>query len=298
MTNNLLGSIEAGGTKFVLVVADLDFNEVNRSIVATTTPKETLRKCVAFFKKNPISALSVGSFGPIVLNTSSANYGRILNTPKKNWQNTDIVGILKKSLNIPIYFTTDVNASAYGEYVVGQGKNIQSLVYFTIGTGIGGGAIQNGYFIGGTSHLEMGHSVVRLHPDDSYKGSCPFHQNGCFEGVASGLAIQGRTGKRGEELPRNDQVFKFISYYAAQLAFNAYVSLAPEKIIFGGSVLTEHEMTMIQHYFSMMNNNYISTPLNKLICLSNVPNNGSATLGNLSLAKHLLSHNLEHRYNK
>lgn len=66
----------------------------------------------------------------------------------------------RAALKIPITFTTDVNASAYGEYMIGQGQAVRSLVYFTIGTGIGGGVIQDNHFIGGMSHLEMGHTMV------------------------------------------------------------------------------------------------------------------------------------------
>ena len=56
----------------------------------------------------------------------------------------------RRSLNVPIYFTTDVNSSAYGEVVArnNAGGHIENLVYYTIGTGIGAGVIQRGEFIG------------------------------------------------------------------------------------------------------------------------------------------------------
>ena len=70
--------------------------------------------------------------------------------------------MIAKEFNIPFYFTTDVNSSAYGETLVRKG--VKSLVYYTIGTGIGAGAIQNGEFIGGMGHTEAGHVYVPLHP--------------------------------------------------------------------------------------------------------------------------------------
>ena len=69
-----------------------------------------------------------------------------------------------------------MNSSAYGETLARKG--VKSLVYYTIGTGIGAGAIQNGEFIGGMGHTEAGHVYVPLHPNDvsnEFNGTCPFH---------------------------------------------------------------------------------------------------------------------------
>ena len=55
-------------------------------------------------------------------------------TPKLAWQNFDFVGFtMKQAFPIPIAWTTDVNAAAYGEYVFGKGKGLSSVVYYTIG---------------------------------------------------------------------------------------------------------------------------------------------------------------------
>ncbi len=111
---------------------------------------------------------------------------------------------------MPIYFTTDVNSSAYGEVVArnNAGGRIENLVYYTIGTGIGAGAIQRGEFVGGTGHPEMGHYYVAKHPMDvekEFNGVCPFH-NGCLEGLAAGPSLEARTGVRGENIKLNSSV--------------------------------------------------------------------------------------------
>ncbi|WP_318767562.1 ROK family protein [Lactiplantibacillus carotarum] len=282
-----LGSIEAGGTKFVLAIADESYQVSAKKRVPTTTPEETLAACVAFFKANPVDAIGLGSFGPIGIKRGTQDYGHILATPKPGWANTDIVGILTDALNVPIFFTTDVNASVYGEYIAGGAKDVDSAVYFTIGTGIGGGAIQDGEFVGGYSHLEMGHAPVMMHPDDHYAGGCPFHGNHCFEGVAAGPSIEARTGERGENLKRDNPVFDFIDYYAAQMAYNAYVNLTPEKIIFGGSVINDDDMVKVRAYFDQLNNGYVQVP-DDLIVHSHFADNASATVGDFALAASLL----------
>ncbi|MDN6244548.1 MAG: ROK family protein, partial [Tetragenococcus koreensis] len=274
------GSIEAGGTKFVLAIADEHFNIIKKCKFATTTPQETISKTIKYFKENRVSAIGLGSFGPIDLNLSSKTYGYITSTPKVGWKNINLVGQLKEALDIPIYFTTDVNASAYGEM---KNTGIKNLVYLTIGTGIGGGAIQDGYFIGGIGHSEMGHQRINRHRDDlTFEGSCPFHGD-CLEGVAAGPSLEARTGILGEKIPSDDPIWDILSYYIAQAAINATLTLAPECIILGGGVMEKSNMiSLIQKHFISMLNNYIDLPcsVEKYIRLPTVKENGSATLGN------------------
>ncbi|MDN6292193.1 MAG: ROK family protein, partial [Tetragenococcus halophilus] len=252
------GSIEAGGTKFVLAIADEHFNIIKKCKFATTTPQETISKTIKYFKENRVSAIGLGSFGPIDLNLSSKTYGYITSTPKVGWKNINLVGQLKEALDIPIYFTTDVNASAYGEM---KNTGIKNLVYLTIGTGIGGGAIQDGYFIGGIGHSEMGHQRINRHRDDlTFEGSCPFHGD-CLEGVAAGPSLEARTGILGEKIPSDDPIWDILSYYIAQAAINATLTLAPECIILGGGVMEKSNMiSLIQKHFISMLNNYIDLP--------------------------------------
>ena len=283
------GSIEAGGTKFVLAIADEHFNIIKKCKFATTTPQETISKTIKYFKENRVSAIGLGSFGPIDLNLSSKTYGYITSTPKVGWKNINLVGQLKEALDIPIYFTTDVNASAYGEM---KNTGIKNLVYLTIGTGIGGGAIQDGYFIGGIGHSEMGHQRINRHRDDlTFEGICPFHGD-CLEGVAAGPSLEARTGILGEKIPSDDPIWDILSYYIAQAAINATLTLAPECIILGGGVMEKSNMiSLIQKQFISMLNNYIDLPcsVEKYIRLPTVKENGSATLGNFYLAYSLFT---------
>ncbi|HAM85957.1 MAG TPA: fructokinase/branched chain amino acid--2-keto-4-methylthiobutyrate aminotransferase, partial [Lactobacillus sp.] len=115
----ILGSIEAGGTKFVCAVGNENYEVIDKAIFPTIDPATTIGNCIAFFKKYPeMQAMSVASFGPIDIDKHSAKYGYITDTPKIKWSNCDFIGMLKRGLgqNLPIYFTTDVNGSVYGEY--------------------------------------------------------------------------------------------------------------------------------------------------------------------------------------
>ena len=105
----LYGSLEAGGTKFVCAVGDENFNVVEKTQFPTTTPIETIDKTIEFFSKfDNLAGLAVGSFGPIDIDKNSKTYGFITTTPKPNWAKVDLLGALRRALNVPMYFTTDV----------------------------------------------------------------------------------------------------------------------------------------------------------------------------------------------
>lgn len=288
-----LGSIEAGGTKFILAVKDTETDKiVAKKRVPTTNAKETLQKSLEFFKEHPVEALGIGTFGPIDINPNSRTYGYILDTPKRGWSGTNFKGFFEKELQIPVVMTTDVNASAYGEYIA-RGKDDQKTYYYiTIGTGIGAGVVQAGKFVGLNNHPEIGHMFIRTYRGDDYVGNCPFHGNKCAEGMAAGPTLKGRTGIAGEDLSRDNKVFTYLSYYVAQVLYNSYMAMRPDVMVVGGSVLNENDLKQVRKYFDEFNNNYVATPdLNELIVRPAVADNGSATLGDFELAKQALANN-------
>lgn len=283
----LVGSIEAGGTKFVCAIGDEDYRIQDIIQFPTTTPEETIQKAIDYFEKFDIEALSIASFGPIELRKNSPKYGYITSTPKPNWHDTDFLGEMKKAFNIPMFWTTDVNGSAYGEYVMSTLANekINSLTYYTIGTGVGAGAISDGKFVGDLGHPEMGHTFLRRHPDDlDFKGICPYHED-CLEGLVAGPTFDARLGIKGKDVPITDHTWDIMAYYVAQAAIQATLILRPDKIVFGGGVVSEAFLVKVRQQFKELLNGYVQVPdLEKYIQMPAVKNNGSATLGNFALA--------------
>lgn len=285
MTEKLLGSIEAGGTKFVCGIGNDKLEIIERVSFPTTTPEETMALVIDFFKQHDLKAIGIGSFGPIDIHKDSVTYGHITSTPKLAWQDYDFVGAMKKEFNLPIAFTTDVNAAAYGEYVAGSGKGLSSCIYYTIGTGVGAGAIQDGRFIEGFSHPEMGHMIVKRHTEDQFKGSCPFHSD-CLEGMAAGPAIEKRAGKKGQELTEDDPIWDIEAYYVAQAAYNTTLMLAPEIIIFGGGVMKQrHMLDKVHQEFEKLINGYVKTPPLENYIVTPMLEDDPGTIGCLALAK-------------
>ena len=256
----MLGAIEAGGTKFVCAVSDNDLNNIKKISIPTTTPEETFSKVFEFFDGYSLDAIGIGSFGPIDVNPESDTYGYITSTPKTAWKHTDFMGAIKERYNIPVGWTTDVNAAALGELTKGAAVDSDSCLYLTVGTGIGGGAVVNGKVLEGFGHPEMGHILVRRHEKDMFEGFCPYH-NDCLEGLAAGPAIEQRYNKKAQYLPEDSEAWEIEAFYLAQALISYTLTLSPEKMILGGGVMKQKQLLpLIREEFSTLLNDYVATP--------------------------------------
>jgi fructokinase len=243
---DIYGGVEAGGTKFVCIVAGGPQNILAETRFPTTDPEETLRRTVDFFKKEaggqPLKAIGIGSFGPLDLDPKSPTFGYITSTPKPGWQQVDITGRLSAALQLPAAVDTDVNAAAFGEYIWGNPDQADPLVYYTIGTGIGAGLIVNGQTIHGLVHPEAGH--VRIPHDretDPFEGVCPYHGD-CFEGLCTGVALSKRWGQIANDLPDDHPAWELEAHYIALALVNQICMLSPRKIVLGGGVMQRSQL--------------------------------------------------------
>ncbi|WP_066067066.1 ROK family protein [Neobacillus soli] len=256
----MFGAIEAGGTKFVCAVGDEWGNIIDRVKIPTTVPEETMAEVMAFFKKYELEAIGIGSFGPVDVNPESPTYGMITSTPKLAWRNFLFVQAMKDAFSVPIGFNTDVNAAALGEAVHGAAKGLDSCLYITVGTGIGAGAVVQGQLLQGLSHPEMGHILVRRHPNDHYQGKCPYHGD-CLEGLAAGPAIEERWGEKGINLVGREEVWELEGYYIAQALMQYILILSPKRIILGGGVMKQKQVfSSVYKYLPELLHDYVSLP--------------------------------------
>ncbi len=257
------GAVEGGGTKFICAVGTGPNAIVEEIRFLTTTPDETLSRAIAFFKEHAVSAIGLASFGPLNLTPSSPTYGSITATPKPSWGGTNLVARFRQAFDVPITIDTDVNAAAFGEYFwLPENRGLDSLVYFTIGTGIGAGNVVNGKVVHGLTHPEAGH--VRLPHDrqkDPFPGGCPFHGD-CFEGLASGPAISKRWGQPAESLPDDHPAWDLEAGYIAAALANIICSLSPQRIVLGGGVMERQFLfPLIRNRVREILNDYIPSPV-------------------------------------
>ena len=278
----LFGGAELGGTKCVLAVAESPATIIKRVEIPTETPEKTLENIFDFFSNYKLKSIGIGTFGPIVLDNDSEHYGLLISDSKKGWKGTNLLTEFKSNLDLTICIDTDVNAAAIGEYNFGAGQGCQTLVYITIGTGIGGGILMNGKPYTGNFHLELGHMSV---PNpDNFRGVCRIHGD-CWEGLASGPSMEVRWGVPPSELSVSHEAWEKEAELLASGIVSIIANHSPDRIILGGGVMRQKPLfSMVRYKVAEIWNSY--TPLVSMSELIVEPDLGSDSgiVGSLIIA--------------
>ena len=258
--------IEGGGTKFVCAFGSGPNDLQERVTIPTETPATTMKALIEYIhhvqKKVEIAAIGASIFGPLDLDRSSPTYGFITSTPKHAWINFDFVGALKQEFSCSIIgFDTDVNAAVMSEYRWGAAQNISDVLYLTVGTGIGGGAIVNHQLVHGAMHPEMGHILIPQDTRDPFPGVCEYHHN-CLEGLASGPSIKERWQvKSALDLPEDHPGWDIEASYLGLALANYTLTFSPKRIIIGGGVMRQdHLLPKIRRELIKHLSGYIRNP--------------------------------------
>lgn len=260
--SELYGGIEAGGTKFVCAVGGSPDTIEAEVRFPTTTPEETIEQAIAFFEEHlPLASVGVSSFGPVDPDPASATFGYITTTPKPGWAHTDFAGAIGDALDVPVGLDTDVNGAALGEQRWGAAQGLDTFIYLTIGTGIGGGGVINGGLMHGLIHPEMGHiRIPHDREDDPYAGHCPYHGD-CLEGLAAGPALEDRWGQPAETLPAHHPAWELEAQYLALALSNFICTLSPQRIVMGGGVMEQPQLLpLVRQKVQELLNGYVQAP--------------------------------------
>jgi len=252
----VFGGIEAGGSKWNCAVGTGPDDLRAVSTIATATPGETIGEAVAFFdREGPVDAIGIGSFGPVDLAR-----GVITTTPKPGWAHTDVSGEIGRRLGVPVAFDTDVNAAALGEHRWGALQGLDVCCYVTVGTGIGGGILVGGTPVHGLQHPEVGHlRIPHDRDEDPFPGMCPFHGD-CWEGLASGPAMEARWGRPADEVA-DDAPWALEARYLALGVLALMAVVSPQRIVVGGGVLNRRGLLeLVQRQLDQLVSGYVAVP--------------------------------------
>lgn len=210
-----------------------------------------------------VSAVGIGSPGII-----DSEKGVVVSWTNYGWQNVPLSKLVESQLNKHVFLTNDANAAALGEYEYGAGKKYDSIVMFTIGTGIGSGIVFDGKIFEGNQGAggELGHEVIKFNGE-----KCSCGRRGCFERYASASAlirqtqkamtanpesvlwnlcdgdtenVNGKTvfdGVRLGDKTAKKVINRYYQYLAAGIT-NAVNAFRPEAIILGGGISAEGEV--------------------------------------------------------
>ena len=238
---------------------------VAREQIATEQPELTLAAIEQVLggwqAEHHFAALGIGSFGPLDLDPTSPEFGRMTSTPKPGWAGAPVLARLSQAAGVATSIDTDVNGAALAEMRWGSGRGMEDFAYITVGTGVGVGLIVNGQPTRGFAHCELGHIRVQRLPGDDWVGSCPFHGD-CVEGLVSGPALRARTGRDPAELAPDDPAWEAVAWSLAQLCHTIVCAAAPRAIAIGGGVVDSnaHLHARIEEMLEQSLNGYMQLP--------------------------------------
>ena len=232
--------VETGGSKILARIVDDRGRTLAEGRWPTTTPQAALEVLTSFIASatpaRSLAGIGIAAFGPLVCDERSPDYGRVLSTPKVRWSGSNLRAALAGRFGAPVVIDTDVNAAARAEWQLGAGQGVRYLAYVTVGTGIGGGLVVDGRPLHGALHPEIGHVRLSRRDGDNAHSACPFHAS-CAEGLTAGPAIARRLGNN-RTLSNEPTVLDLVAGYLGELAASLVLCWSPERIIWGGGVMT------------------------------------------------------------
>ena len=163
--------IDLGGTNIAGGVATLDGRLVHTQSVKTGMPCTSdeiadriaaLCRSLAQAAQTPLEQMAwigVGAPGSVDKDTGVVEYANNL-----EFYNVPLGAMLRTRLGLPVYVDNDANAAAWGEYRAGVGRGCSSMVMVTLGTGVGGGIIEDSRIVTGCNWAagELGHFVIDM----------------------------------------------------------------------------------------------------------------------------------------
>jgi predicted NBD/HSP70 family sugar kinase len=258
-SNFLVIGIDLGGTKMYGTIADLNGTIHYEIYKEHYQYKDKIAYLYALIEEL-IEAPRAGNqklrgIGIGVPGLTTTPDGVVTWAPSLNWREVPLKRMVEERFDLPVYVENDVNLASLGEWNFGASSRCHSLVYITVGTGIGAGLVINGKLLKGFA--QAAGEVGFLVSDVNALGK-PYHDYGHLESQASGLGIarkaqtrlaqQGRSptpvttkevfaaAHRGESWA-SEIVAETVDLLALAIA-NISALINPEVVVLGGGVTT------------------------------------------------------------
>jgi len=225
--------VDIGGTRIRVGRRDAQGGIVAERILTPYSAAEGAAGIVALARQiapEGIAKIGISAAGPLDFKQGITNP---LNLP--GWHGYRLVDELTAQLGARVIMDNDANCAALAEWREGAGRGADTLVYYTISTGVGTGVIIDGKVLHGAHDTEGGHQIVW--PDGP---PCPCGARGCLEAVISGTGLRSRFGKPAEGL-NDPAIWDEVARYLAIGITNTAVLICPEVVVIGGGMIARGE---------------------------------------------------------
>ena len=255
-----IGALEAGGTKMVLAVGTADGHIEEQVSMPTVEPERVVPEMAQWFADKKVDAIGIGAFGPTVVNPNNPDFGKICFTPKPGWSYYDFLGNMKAGCDVPMGYDTDVNVACLGEATFGCAKGLDSVCYFTVGTGIGAGVMVGGQLLRGAHSFAGEFSFVRHTPilgefrsRDAMSGLCSWQ--GLRRSILAAKGLEDDEHIDGLQLfdwvnSGDEAALRGLHAYAKDLCtwiFNLQCIVDPDVVTIGGGISVQPALLEALH---------------------------------------------------
>ena len=279
--------LDIGGTKLLVASADKNGQIVRR--IQQPTPRSLqegislLHDMIADVSQGrSITAIGAAAGGPLDWQT-----GIISPLHQPEWRDVPLRQIMSKRWGCPLFVDVDTNVAALAEYHLGN-HAVESLLYLTLSTGMGGGFVRNGRIYRGKAgeHPEVGHQTINARCRHLERVRCACGASDCLEALVSGEGIRRVYGKSAETL--NKAEWDEVAYNLGQGLRNLATIYLPDLIVLGGGVAIGGGENFLNHTrrYMLENLRLVSAPALQLSQLGY----DTALMGALTVARLGLEH--------
>jgi glucokinase len=227
--------VDVGGTKTAALLVTADGNVEARTVLPTPAADQaatlaTIEAAVDEVLVEGVSAIGVGAAGLVDVRT-----GVLLSSPNLAWRDVPLLDRLAGTFRLPVTVDNDATAAAWAEARLGASRGSRDSLFVGVGTGIGGGIVMDGRLLRGAHGFagEIGHVIV-----DPMGPACGCGNRGCWEQVASGLAIA-RSGRRAVTEHPTSQIARLAEGYPERVTGELVARAAREGDEVAIAILSE-----------------------------------------------------------
>jgi glucokinase len=229
----MLGAIDVGGTK---LLAAVEVDGRLGPLLRRRTPAEDPIGTLAAMLDEVRGGAALEGIAMAVPGPFERAAGSLVDPPgmPRTWWGLRLRDELGRLFDCDVVVENDANCAAVAEAAVGAAAGLRSSVYMTVSTGIGVGIVIDGRLVYGRHDTEAGHMVVW----PRWLGGPPCHcgGHGCLEALASGLSIERRFGRRGEDID-DPSVWDDVGRWLGLGVVNLAATLDCEAVVLGGGVV-------------------------------------------------------------
>lgn len=229
----MFGLIDIGGSKLLCAVADAQ--PPPRRLLRAATPAQGALATLTAMLHEAAGPAQLDGIAIAVPGPFDRGRGALLAPPNlpQAWHGLHLADALGTEFGCPVLLENDANCAALGEAHHGAGRGLETLVYYTVSTGIGSGVVRGGRLLIGRNDTEGGHQV--LWPAWTGGPPCRCGGAGCLEALASGTGIQSRFGTTAAQLD-DAAAWADVGRWLGLAVVNAIALHDPDAVILGGGV--------------------------------------------------------------